>query len=73
MFPEVKRRRDDRDQQREELGNAFRKLLNLSYSGSWSTANAAPSSDCEMFTPACKGSAGEPRIDKSTLSALKAR
>ncbi|XP_023155625.1 rap1 GTPase-activating protein 2 isoform X8 [Amphiprion ocellaris] len=26
-----------------------------------------------MFTPACKGSAGEPRIDKSTLSALKAR
>ncbi|XP_029026480.1 rap1 GTPase-activating protein 2-like isoform X6 [Betta splendens] len=26
-----------------------------------------------MFTPACKGSAAEPRIDKSTLAALKAR
>nr|XP_057935177.1 rap1 GTPase-activating protein 2-like isoform X3 [Doryrhamphus excisus] len=26
-----------------------------------------------MFTPACKGSSGEPRIDKATLSALKAR
>ncbi|KAI9537174.1 hypothetical protein NQZ68_027208 [Dissostichus eleginoides] len=47
--------------------------LNLSCSGSWSPANAAPSTDCEMFTPACKGSAGEPRIDKSTLSALRAR
>lgn len=27
----------------------------------WSPANAAPSTDCEMFSPACKGSAGEPR------------
>nr|XP_020442704.1 rap1 GTPase-activating protein 2 isoform X1 [Monopterus albus] len=46
---------------------------NLSRFGSWSTANAAPSTECKMFNPACKGSAGEPRIDKSTLSALKAR
>lgn len=35
--------------------------LTLSCSPSWSTANAAPSADCEMFTPACKGSAGESR------------
>ncbi|KAM4590360.1 rap1 GTPase-activating protein 2a isoform 4-T4 [Fundulus diaphanus] len=37
------------------------------------SANAAPSTDCEMFSPASKGSAAESRIDKSTLSALKGR
>ncbi|XP_027900805.1 rap1 GTPase-activating protein 2a isoform X2 [Xiphophorus couchianus] len=38
-----------------------------------SSADAAPSTDCKMFSPASKGSAGDSRIDKSTLSALKGR
>uniref|UniRef100_A0A3B3IMF2 RAP1 GTPase activating protein 2a n=1 Tax=Oryzias latipes TaxID=8090 RepID=A0A3B3IMF2_ORYLA len=41
--------------------------------GCGSTADAAPSPDCQMFTPAFKAPAGESRIDKSTLAALRAR